>query len=141
MTTDPFDSTSDTTTEPEPYTIDETTPGPDEPLEKSGQTAGRVTDKERLWAVLAHVAYVVVPILGPVLILAFQKNLIGQESSFISHHTKQAAFWQLIAFGAGIITFGLATVVMAIWTIIALMAAYRGELYRFPLIGKWAEGV
>jgi len=96
--------------------------------------AGGTSKDEQLWALLAHVSYFVIGIIGPVLVLVLHKNVIGHESAFVRHHAKQALFWQIGAMVIGILTCGIAALVMMIWAVMAAMAASRGELYCYPAL-------
>ena len=79
-------------------------------------------------------SYFVIGILGPVLVLVLHKNVIGHESAFVRHHAKQALFWQIGAMVIGILTCGIAAIIMMIWAVLAALAASRGEYYTYPLL-------
>ena len=69
---------------------------------------------ERTWAVLAHVSYFVLGIIGPVVIMYCHESFIKRRSKFVYHHAKQALVYQiaiialvLIAIGLTIVTCGI----------------------------------
>ena len=107
------------------------------------------TPDERTWATMAHasalIAMVVggLMILGPLVVWLIKKN----ESAYVDYHGKEALNFQITMFGVdicavvvGIATCGIGLIVLLplvvlaniILTILAAMAANRGEMYRYP---------
>ncbi len=72
---------------------------------------------------------------------------VEKEDRFVRFHALQSILFTSIAIvvllalatvGIDLLTYALAVVVWAVWTILMLRAA-RGEFYQLPLIGRWAE--
>ncbi len=105
------------------------------------QPGGGVTSDERTMALLAHLLGIFFSFVGPLVIWLIKKD----ESKFVDHHGKEALNFQLtmlIAYVVGVILstiiIGLC-VILAVWVIIiifsimAAVAANKGEYYRYPL--------
>jgi uncharacterized Tic20 family protein len=91
---------------------------------------GETTQDERLWALLAHVSFFVMPIpaAGPLLVYFFKKD----ESPYVAYHAIQAAIFQAIAFViAGVTCIGGLLFFVQIWLGIR---AYNGEWAGYPMI-------
>jgi uncharacterized Tic20 family protein len=106
---------------------------------------------ERLWATLIHVGGILIGFISPLIGYLVLKD----RSSFVREHSRQALNFQItmaiaqvanVVLGIilGIVSFGLWLVVqwlisIAIWvvvvifSILAAMAANKGEMYRYPL--------
>jgi uncharacterized Tic20 family protein len=102
-------------------------------------------DDERLWATLAHLSaflgFVGIPVIGPLVIFL----IFGNRSQYVRHHSAEALNFNITMLGAAIVSGLLILVVIGlvllpiialIWfilTIVATIAANRGEWYRYPL--------
>jgi uncharacterized Tic20 family protein len=106
---------------------------------------------ERLWATLIHVGGILIGFISPLIGYLVLKD----RSSFVREHSKTALNFQItmaiaqvanfiIGFILSIVTLGLwgfvqilislaIWVVVVVFSIIAAMAANKGELYRYPL--------
>jgi uncharacterized Tic20 family protein len=106
---------------------------------------------ERLWATLIHVGGILIGFISPLIGYLVLKD----RSSFVREHSRQALNFQItmdiahvvnivLGFILGIVTLGLwffvqTLITFAIWvvtiifSIIAAMAANKGEMYRYPL--------
>jgi len=98
------------------------------------EPVGEVDKNEMLWALIAHLSYFVLGIIGPLIVLLAHENIIGKKSRFVAHHAKQALFWQVGALLLGIFTCGIASLVMMIWAVLAALAANKGEWYAYPML-------
>ncbi len=96
---------------------------------------------EKLWATLIHIGGIIIGFISPLVGYLVLKD----RSAFVREHARQALNFQLtmlIAYVIGYILFiviiGI-VVVLAVWVVIivfsilAAMAANRGELYKYPL--------
>ncbi len=90
----------------------------------------------RIWSVLAHLAIFVLPVIGPLLIMALQEQILGAKSAFVDHHAKQATVWQVAALIIGLVTFAIGGLVMAVFSVLAALAANRSEWYEYPFVGR-----
>ena len=105
------------------------------------------TSDDRLWAMLAHLSYLLTYVVG----LSFLAPLIiwqvyKEKSSFVTDQAKEALNFQLatlvanLALGLGaFVTCGITALLIpvvlvgaTVFCIIAGVAANRGELYRYP---------
>jgi uncharacterized Tic20 family protein len=102
-------------------------------------------DEERLWATLAHLsaflAFVGIPVIGPLVVLL----IFGNRSQYVRHHAVEALNFNITMFIAGLISaililvligFVLLFIIALGWivlTIVATVAANRGDWYRYPL--------
>jgi uncharacterized Tic20 family protein len=106
---------------------------------------------ERLWATLIHVGGIIISFISPLIGYLVLKD----RSTFVREHSRTALNFQITMVAAqvanfilgiilSIVTFGLWAIVqtlisVAIWvvvvifSIIAAMAANKGEMYRYPL--------
>ncbi|MGH8867607.1 MAG: DUF4870 domain-containing protein [Actinomycetes bacterium] len=106
-----------------------------------GPSAAESTSDERTWALLTHLSYFVIALIGPLIVMLTK----GKESPFVRHHAVEALNFHLTLLIAvivsallifviiGIFTMIAALIVGVVYTIIAAIAASRGELYRYPL--------
>lgn len=96
---------------------------------------------ERLWATLIHIGGILIGFISPLIGYLVLKD----RSAFVREHSRQALNFQItmaIAYVVGwvltIVLIGF-LVVMAVWvvnivfSIIAAIAANKGELYKYPL--------
>jgi uncharacterized Tic20 family protein len=106
---------------------------------------------ERLWATLIHVGGILIGFISPLIGYLVLKD----RSSFVREHSRTALNFQItmgiahvanivLGFILGIVTLGLwffvqTLITFAIWivtiifSIIAAMAANKGEMYRYPI--------
>jgi uncharacterized protein len=103
-------------------------------------SAGAVGDDKAL-AVLAHVLNVVATVIGPLVIYLVKRD----ESVFVRSHATEAlnfGITLLIAYVVaavtsillvGVLLFPVIIVLQIVFTIMAGLAAGRGEVYRYPL--------
>jgi len=103
-------------------------------------TAQPANNDEKLWALIAHLSGFVFAIISPILILVLHKNILNYESAFVTHHAKQALYWQIAGIIVGILTCGIGALVMLIFAVIAALEANKGEWYQYPVTGKMAKG-
>ena len=96
------------------------------------------SDNERIWAALVHASYFFLSIIGPLLVIVLDKEIFEGGSEYVRAQARQALFWQLATLGLSIVTCGIAWLVMAVWAILATLAANRGEMYRYPMVGDYA---
>jgi uncharacterized protein len=101
-------------------------------------------DDERLWATLSHLSaflgFIGIPIIGPLVIFL----IFGNRSQYVRHHSAEALNFNITMFAALLISgllilvligFILLPVIAVAWfilTIVATVAANRGEWYRYP---------
>ena len=102
--------------------------------------AGAVGDDKPL-AVLAHVLNVVATVIGPLIIYLVKKD----ESAFVRAHATEALNFGItlvIAYVVagltsillvGVLLFPVILIVQIVFTIMAALAAGRGEDYRYPI--------
>src|SRR5579875_3723389 len=96
---------------------------------------------ERLWATLIHIGGIIIGFISPLIGYLVLKD----RSSFVREHARQALNFQITVAIASIIAGFLWLVVIgfilspAIWivnivfSIIAALAANKGEMYKYPL--------
>jgi uncharacterized Tic20 family protein len=96
---------------------------------------------ERLWATLIHVGGILIGFISPLIGYLVLKD----RSEFVKEHSRQALNFQItvaIAYVVGalltLVLIGVfimmaAWVVNIVFSILAAVAANRGELYRYPL--------
>ena len=102
----------------------------------------QTTSDDRLMAMLIYVTSLFTTIIGPIIIWLLKR----EESAFIDYHGKEYLNFVISYFVYGIVAsismivligFLLAPVVAVaaiVFTIIAAIKAYNGEMYRIPLI-------
>ena len=98
-------------------------------------------DEERLWSLLCHLSFFAFGIIAPLVIML----TLGNRSAFVRHHSVEAlnfhiTMWLAAIISAlailvviGILLLPLVLLVGAIFSIIAAIQAYQGQLYRYPL--------
>ncbi|ASK62836.1 hypothetical protein CFK37_12100 [Virgibacillus phasianinus] len=102
----------------------------------------QVSNDERLLAMLLYLVSFPLPILGPLVIWLIKRD----GSAFIDYHGKEYfnffisysiyAFIStiLIILLIGLLLIWIVGIMAVVFTIVALIKAYSGERYRFPLI-------
>jgi uncharacterized Tic20 family protein len=99
-----------------------------------GHAGSMPTSDERLWATLAHLAILVVSIIGPLVIWLLKK----EESRFVEDQAKEALNFQLSVLIVGLIStvtcVGPFVVLVGgiAFAILAAMEANKGVCYRYP---------
>ena len=98
-------------------------------------------DEERLWSLLCHLSYFVFGIIAPLVILL----TVGTRSPYVRHHAVEALNFHITLWIAGLVSGLLILIVIgifllpivllvgAIFSIIAAVLSYQGQLYRYPL--------
>lgn len=104
-----------------------------------------LSNDERLFSMLIYLVSFPFPVLGPLIIWMLKRD----ESEFIDYHGKEyfnffifysiygiiSAF--LIFLLIGFLLVFIVGIMAFVFTIIALVKAYNGESYRFPLIFRF----
>jgi len=101
------------------------------------KSKGGLTDDEKLWGMLAHLGSFLVGFIAPLIIWQMKK----EESEFVVKHAKESLNFQItlaiVILVGGALTCGLLAVVGGImgtiYTILAGLAANRGEDYEYPM--------
>ena len=95
---------------------------------------------DTIWAILAHLSYFLLPFIGPLIIYLIKKD----QSPFVRAHAAQALNFHITLLIASIVSAILILLVIGIvmlialgiagvvFTILAAMAAGRGQPYRYP---------
>lgn len=114
----------------------------------SGKSVGEISNDEKNIALLSHLSGVLLyffpgfNILIPLVIFLVK----GKEDGFIAHHSRQALFFQFImtiAMGVflflsilliGIPFFIVLVILHIVYSVLATLAASRGEYYTYPLL-------
>lgn len=112
-------------------------------ITEDGRTESmQTTNDERMFAMLIYLTSLVTTIIGPILIWLLKR----EESEFIDYHGKEYlnfiisfavygfAASALMVIAVGFLLAPIVGVVAFIFTIIAAVKSYNGELYRIPLI-------
>lgn len=106
-----------------------------------GYHTGVPTSDDRTWAMLSHLSYFVFGIIGPIIIMVTK----GKESPFVRDQAVEALNFHitlLIAYAAsfilifvvvGIFTFIAVIIGGTVLAIMASIAGYRGQRYRYPV--------
>jgi len=101
---------------------------------------------ERLWGTLAHVsaivfAIILLAVIGPLLVLLIQ----GPKSAYVRHHAVEALNFNitvliaaavsgvLVIVAIGFLLLAVVGIAWLVFTIMAIIAANRGEWYRYPV--------
>ena len=99
-----------------------------------------ISDSDRQMALLCHLSPLLVGFLGPLIFWLVKKD----ESPFMDHHGREAVNFHLTIMIAGLVCGALACLVIGfillplvgiasiVYSILAGVAANRGEWYRFP---------
>jgi len=105
------------------------------------QAAGELTSDDKTMAMLAHLLGIVVGFVGPLIIWLIKKD----QSKFVDYHGKEALNFQItVLIGyivssilsmvlIGCVTGAAVWIMSLIWSIIAGMAANKGEYYKYPV--------
>ena len=114
---------------------------PAQPDQPGGPLPAPLQHDETLWAVLAHLSYFVIPLIGPLVIML----AVGEQRPFARANAVEALNFPLTLFFAGLVAVVLVFLVvgiflliaLAIWgvvlTILAAVKAGQGLGYRYPL--------
>jgi len=106
-----------------------------------GVVAPMTPADERLWAMLAHLSELVFSIIAPIIILL----TFGRRSRFVEDQAKEALNFQITVLIAAIVSAVLIIVIIGffllaavavisvVFSIIAGIKSYNGELYRYPI--------
>jgi uncharacterized protein len=98
-------------------------------------------DEERTWSLLCHLSYFVFGLIAPLIIML----TLGNRSPYVRHHAVEALNFHitvwiaglvsgfLILLVIGVILLPLVLITAAIFSIIAAIQSYQGQLYRYPL--------
>jgi len=96
---------------------------------------------ERMWATLIHVGGIIIGFIAPLL----GYLLLKERSAFVGENSKNALNFQLtvligyVASGIlmfvliGFLTYPLVWVLSIVFSIVAAVAANKGQVYRYPL--------
>ena len=104
------------------------------------------TEDEKTWGMLAHVSALLAgligfPFLGPLIVMLTK----GKESAWVEAHAKEALNFQILATAVlwlsvvsmaclvGFVIAPLVGLAVLIFTILAGIKAYNGEVYRYPV--------
>jgi uncharacterized Tic20 family protein len=102
---------------------------------------GPVASDDTTWALLAHLSFFVLGIIGPLVIYLVKKD----SSPFVRQHAAEALNFHItVTIGAmisavliivliGILTLVAVLIAGAVFSVLAAIAANRGEPYRYPL--------
>ena len=126
----------------------------EDPYSSSATSSGLVTQEDRTWAMLAHLAAILGYLGGigqyvvPLVIYLMYKD----KSKFVAFHALQSLYFQL-----ALLVAGLAVLVIALLTcvggllalplsigalvygIVAAIRASNGEWFEYWLVGEWAR--
>jgi hypothetical protein len=95
------------------------------------------TSDETLWAVLSHISFFVIALIGPLVVMLVK----GNESGFVRDQAVEALNFHITLLIASVVLavslIGLPLVLLvvvwgAIFTIVAAVRSSRGEPYRYP---------
>lgn len=95
---------------------------------------------ERLWAMLAHLSSIFFGFIGPLVCWLIQKD----KSSFVDYHGKEALNFNIMmaiiytgaiifTCGIGIFVYPIIWVFQVVFSVLAGIAANKGEMYRYPV--------
>jgi uncharacterized membrane protein len=111
------------------------------------ETGIESNQENRTLAMVACVLGIFTPFLGPLIVWLIKKD----QSRFVAFHALQTVLFNVATIVASAIASALCTVLIGfvllpivgivhiIFLILAGMAAYRGEWYGIPVIGKYAR--
>ncbi|GAC1325761.1 MAG: DUF4870 domain-containing protein [Mycobacteriales bacterium] len=106
----------------------------------SGQSRA-VSSDDTLWAVLSHVSFFVIGLIGPLVVMLTK----GNESRYIRDQAVEALNFHISVALASVVSFILMFVLIgflllpavligaAVLTVMAAIAVGRGEAYRYPV--------
>lgn len=107
----------------------------------SAASAGAPTSDERTLGMLAHLLAIVSHFIGPLIVWLIKKD----ESKFVDHHGKEVLNFMITVFIAelccipllfvlvGFVLLPLVGLIALVFLILASIAAYNGQYYRYPL--------
>ncbi|MCC6872749.1 MAG: DUF4870 domain-containing protein [Sandaracinaceae bacterium] len=98
-------------------------------------------EKDRQWAMIAHLSPLVVGFIGPLILMMVDTTGRGQPSPFVKHAAKQSLIWCIALIVIGMLTCGIGALVMMIWQVLAGVAANRGEWYVYPGLSGFVDPV
>jgi len=122
-------------------------PPPNSSFSQSYDSAPVASQEDKTMAMLAYVLGIVTGFLGPLVIWLMKKD----QSKFVGYHALQALLLHaVVTLGyilsavlfiviIGFFTMPLFGVLSLVFSIIAGLAANRGEMYEIPIIGKIAR--
>lgn len=105
------------------------------------------TDDEKLFAALIYITSFFTTIIGPLVIWLIKRD----ESKFIDHHGKEylnfiisyfiysVVAWVSVIILIGFILGPIVTIAALVFTIIAIVKAFKGEMYRIPFIIRFIK--
>jgi uncharacterized protein len=116
-------------------------------------------ERGRTWAMLSHLAPLVLAIIGPIII----RQTEGAKNAYVKHHATEALNFQITAligiFGSfvlggitaavagqpgfifvGFVAYGALILTGLIFTILATIATSRNEWYRYPISIRFVSG-
>jgi len=106
----------------------------------AGQPRAASSD-DTLWAVLSHVSFFVIGLIGPLVVMLTK----GNESAYVRNQAVEALNFHIAVAIASVVSFLLVFVLIgflllpavligaAVLTVMAAIAASRGEAYRYPV--------
>ncbi|MCA9573043.1 MAG: DUF4870 domain-containing protein [Alphaproteobacteria bacterium] len=110
-------------------------PGPGDGIQITRDMRGVPDDDEKLWGMVAHVAGVFVPVLGPLAMWALKR----EESEFVAYHCAQALWWSTITVVGtvvlSIVTCGAGSVVFPLFWLGSAYVALEAK--EGSWIGYW----
>ena len=130
---------------PQPYTPP---PPPPPPMSEPGPAYGAQAQAPvspsdaRMWSLFAHVGGIFFGFIPSLIIYVMYKD----RDPFVRRHATQALNFQIIvaiiyvvsvpltAIGIGLLTWAAAGIAVLVFSIIAAMAANKGEEYTYPLV-------
>ncbi|MFF4650029.1 DUF4870 domain-containing protein [Streptomyces sp. NPDC001380] len=104
-------------------------------------------DEERMWALLGHLSFFVLSILGPVVIML----TMGKRSEFVRRQAAEALNFHLMVLIAVVVSFPLMLVLVGFLTffaalaagtvlsVIAALQAHNGVDYRYPFTYRFVK--
>jgi uncharacterized protein len=105
------------------------------------------TKEEKILAVLCHLSILCLPVLGPLVLV------LVSGSPFVRDHAKEALVFQLfltIALAVsslllvvliGIVMGPILILIAVVTTIVAIISAWKGKLYRYPVTSVFAQKI
>lgn len=105
-------------------------------------TDNSTSSEGRILGVVAHAGgFVGLPVLAPLVIL-----LLADKQPFGRDHAKQALGWHLAVLAAtivaaitvvGLVLVPILLLIGAVFSIVAVIKAAQGEIFRYPVVGEW----
>lgn len=109
--------------------------------EKAPRRGREIDSEARTWAMLAHLSYLVLAVIGPLIIMIAMK----EKGRFVETHAKEALNFQITVMIAAFACIPLMFVIVGIfllpviafgaviYSILAGLAANEGRRYRYPM--------